>query len=220
MSQYPDPGSYTYPPYGYNPYGPDPQAPARRAGMLMFVLGVLMMLGGMCLFGFGWAYPLDKLPPEQAQLIQQMEKESGIEAQQVFIAMGVAVALPSLLLLILGLFVRRGGMGSIVTSMVLVGLMILVEAIYVLMGLLQTIRGQEGAAAGLCMLIVPLVLLIVLMVMLIQAARNAGQVRAARLYAQPYWPQPYPREMYGGGSSYSVPPPPLPRPDDRNEGKS
>lgn len=212
MSQYPDPGSYPYPPpYGYAPYGPDPQAPARRAGMLMFVLGVLAMLGGICLFGFGWAYPLDKLAPEQVQIFQQVEQDTGISPWKIFIAMGVIMTLPALAMLILGLFVRRGGLGSIVTSLVLVGLLILVDAFYVLVGILQVIRGQEGALAGLCMMIVPLVLLAVLLVMLIQAARNAGQVRSARQYAHPHWPQPYPQGLYGGGAwPYAAPPPPPP----------
>lgn len=224
MSQYPDPGSYAYPPpYGYTPYGPDPQAPARRAGMLMFVLGVLSMLGGVCLFGFGWAYPMDKLPPEQAQIFQQVEKESGIQVRQIFIAMGAILALPALLMLILGLFVRRGGLGSIVTSLVLVGLMILFGAMNLLMGILQTVRGMQGAASGLCIMIVPLALLVVLLVMLIQAARNAGQVRAGRQFTHPYWPQPYSQGLYGGGASPYVsplPPPPLPRPEDRSPDQS
>ncbi|MCC7352022.1 MAG: hypothetical protein IT446_15795 [Phycisphaerales bacterium] len=219
MSQYPDPYSYSYPsPYGDSPYGPDPQAPARRAGMLMIVLGILMLLGGVCIFGFGWAYPLDQLPPEQAQAISKLEQETGVPVQRVFIAMGVILALPSLLMLILGLFVRRGGMGSIVTSMILVGLMILVEAMYVLMGILQVIRGQEGAMAGLCMMVVPLVLLVVLMVLLIQAVKNVRQVQSARQYSNPYWMPPYSQNPYDGTTPHGMAPtpPPHPRPDDQS----
>jgi hypothetical protein len=222
LSQYPDPSSYPYPPsYGYSAYGTDPQAPARRAGLMMVVLGILMLLGGACIFGFGWVYPLDQLPPEQVQAIQKLESESGVPVQKVFIAMGVVLALPALLMLILGLFVRRGGMGSIVTSMVLVGLMILVEAFYVLLGMLQAASGQQGALAGLCMMVVPLVLLIVLMVMLVQAVKNVRLVRASTQYSHPYWPQPDPRSFYGGGAygmaPPSPPPPPMTRPDDRGD---
>lgn len=178
----------------------------------MFALGLLAILGGACLFGFGWAYPMDKLPPEQAQIFQQVEQESGVKAEQLFIAMGIILALPALLMLILGLFVRRGGLGSIITSMVLVGLMILLGAVNLIGGFVQAARGQEGAAAGLCIMLIPLVLLVVLMVMLIQAARNAGQMRAVHPYVNPYWQQPYPPGVYGQGINPYAPPPPPPPP--------
>ena len=68
MSQYPPqqyppqlPPGYGHEHLGYGAPGPHPLAPARRAGVMLFIVGGLMLLCGTCLGVAPWALPMDKL---------------------------------------------------------------------------------------------------------------------------------------------------------------
>lgn len=91
MSQYPSP--YSPPPYppqaGYYPAPQaNPLAPARRASLLMFILGPLMTLMGGCLTLASFGVANVEFPPEQRQLMQQLEMQSGMPAAALFFAWG------------------------------------------------------------------------------------------------------------------------------------
>ena len=114
-------------------------------------------------------------------------------------------------LLVLGYFVRGGGMGPVVTSIVLVGLAVLFGGLMVVSALFELGRGGAGPQlfAGMCMYVIPLVLLIVLLAQLIAAARKAPQVAMAKSQQQQlYWQYQQQQQMYQAG--YTAPPPPSP----------
>src|SRR5690606_14178230 len=118
-------------------YAPDPMEtllrPARRAGILMFVVSGLMLLCGVCVGMLG-ALPLDQMemPPAVMAELSRAERETGMKRWVFFAIGGGIIAVPSLILLILGFFVRRGGAGSIITSIVLTGLLMLLMALNLL----------------------------------------------------------------------------------------
>ncbi|WP_428938456.1 hypothetical protein [Fontivita pretiosa] len=201
--QYPQPSGQPYsPPYQPYPpayaYGYDPAepllAPARRASVLMYVIAGMGMLCGLCVGAVGLLAPLERFAADSG--LQSAAAELGLPAEQllkvVYVVIAVLTMLWSLVLAVLGPLVRRGGLGAIVTAIVLVTLSLLVLAANLLTGLAQT-RGHGAAAlaAGLLVLIVPTALLGLLLAWLIQAARAAPAVRAARWqqmqYSSQYW---------------------------------
>lgn len=172
---------YPPPQYGYYPQS-DPLdellKPARRAGILMFVLSGLMLLCG-ALIGAVAAIPMDKLdlPAETMAELSKLEEEAGVGLGVVFLLAGAMVATPAIVIFILAFFVRGGGAGSIVTSIVIVGLM----------AILIVIQLVGAAPAGPVAMIIPglmTAVVVLLMVWLIQAIKNAGQIKDIRLGRQ------------------------------------
>jgi type II secretory pathway pseudopilin PulG len=196
LSQYPSP----YPPqqpqqppwYGGPPQSPeDLRAPARRAGILMIVLGVLGVIAGLCMAGFsafigsGQAATDPQFREMQAQ-IQEIESKAGVSAQTIFLVMGTVPLAVGALMGGLGFFVRGGGLVPVVLAMVLDGLLVLMFVFFVLAGLIQ---GAAGGNAQLllgtvCMYGIPLVMVILLFVWLIQALRASSKIELARQHQQ------------------------------------
>jgi len=223
--QYPLPSGQPYSPpdqphhpayaYGYDPAEPL-LAPARRASVLIYVIAAVGMICGLCVGAVGLLGPLQRLAAESG--LQSAAAELGLPAEQllkiVYLAIAVLTMIWSLLLAVLGPFVRRGGLGAIVTAIVLVTVALLVLLANLLTGVAQT-RGHGAAAlvAGLLVLIVPTGLLGVLLAWLIQAARAAPAIRAARWqqmqYSSQYWQyQQQPPPPNPGGYQPPWPQPP------------
>ena len=121
VSQYPPP--YYQPPYGsnyaYPPRGDDPRRPARRAAILMGVIGGLgLLLAGMMLVSGIVATPEMIAASPQAQQFQKMETQTGMTFRQMANMVAGFLAVPSLVFAAMALFVWRGGRGSVMTGLV------------------------------------------------------------------------------------------------------
>ena len=195
LSQYPSP----YPQQQQQPpwYGGPPQsaedlrAPARRAGILMIVLGVLGVIAGLCLAFFSafigsGQYATDPNFREMQAQIQEIESKAGVSAQTIFLVMGIVPLAVGALMGGLGFFVRGGGLIPVVLAMVLDGLLVLMFVFFVLAGLIQ--GGASGNAQLLlgtvCMYGIPLVMVILLFFWLIQALRASSKIELARQQQQ------------------------------------
>jgi hypothetical protein len=184
-------------------------APARRAGLLMIVLGALNLLCGICggvmVAGADFEQILaqQELPPE-VELTPGVLQGLAIGMLVVGLAAGIGA-------IVLGLLVRRGASVPVILSLVLTALVVLVLAFLIVAGTAAALM-QGMAPTPICIWIIPLVLSILLLVWLIQAARNAGQIKAwQQQYQAQYWQQ----QPYGGGYGYQQPPgqgPPPPPP--------
>jgi hypothetical protein len=180
VSQYPyQPPSPT--PYGYGYYGQDPLgallAPARRASLIMFIVGGLMLPCGVLMpYAAKHAPDPSQMTPQQAAQVQQAEQQlsaMGWSMSKAYAVMGTAcVSVPGLILVVLGVVVRRGGIGGVVTSIIFCGLLTLFFGLMTL-----TALAQGGVVAGVPLLLISAAL-IGAEVFLFQAAGRAGQVAA------------------------------------------
>lgn len=228
MSQYPPPYSPMQPPYGGYPAPPPPSpdellAPARRAGVMMIVVGVLFVLCGLGMGVFSWVIkqPGVMSSPEFAQAqehFRQAEAQSGMAIETMLLIMGVVPLATGALFGGLGFFVRGGGFGAVVTGIVASSGVLLLLGLMIL-GTLLGAAANPSSAAGVCVYVVPFGLVLLLLVWLIQAARAASRVAAARQqyqaqawqyqqYQQAYLQQSPPQQQPGMG--YHYPPPPAP----------
>lgn len=234
MSQYPSP--YSPPPGGYPQqmyWDParDLLAPARRASILMFVYGGLMLLCGGCTLANAAFLRSPETVRQVRESLPNLELPSPRET-----AISAAVLLVTAIgFIALGAWVRNGRRGALITSMVFVGLILLYQA----GGLILSVAaGADPAALGisLCFSVVLVIApMVLLLVWLIQALRNSRQVDGAQAYAQQYWqyaqqyqqqqgyPPPPPGQAHGYGQEGSPPmipappPPPAPPPSSSSE---
>jgi hypothetical protein len=200
VSQYPYQPPQQQLPYGYGYYGQDPVAallaPAKRASIVMFILAGLMLPCGGLLALAGAAADFSQLPPQQAAQIQAAEQQLssvGWSLKQMFVAMGMFMLVPGLIFLGLAVAVRRGGMGSVVTSIIFCGLVGLLTGLGVVANLAQ------GNGCGAAMFLIGLLGLIMAEVFLFQAAGRAGQIAAYRGGGMGAYGQTYPQPGYGQG---------------------
>jgi hypothetical protein len=205
LSQYSPPPPYQPPqvpggmmpppgyPYGY-PTTADPGRPARRAGIMMFVLGALAALGGFCGAIFGTVLP--QMVAQHPELTKDLPPELTVEAiQHNALVHAVAFGAYGALMILLGFFVRRSRKGAIVASIVLVSLGLLYLGLnFVGAVFIGSQQGPGAALVGGCFSLVPVALCVLLLVWLIQAMRNASAARAAGAYPPEYlayWQQQY-----------------------------
>lgn len=218
MSQYPQYPQYPSHSYPSQPmYGlPDPQAdllrPAKRASILMFLISGLCLTCGLC-FGISSFVPMDQLDEAQREQIQSMEEQLGGWAfPAVMRASAVIIAGMGVALLVLALLVRRGGMGSVILTLIIVGGMGLLLLIGLVNDLILTMQNPAGIIS-VCIVAMPLALVTLLFVWLIQAARNAPRLAELRSAQQSaYWQSNQHRQQYGSGYWQQQQPPPPPPP--------
>ena len=203
MSQYPSPYSPYTPPgpqdYAYaQPGAADLLAPAKRAGVMMIVLGSLALTCGMCVLGAA-GLPFDELPPEQKDLFRELEQQAGMPAKQMLTIYGAGTLVGGGLFLGLGIFVRRGGRGIVIASIVLVS----ATAIWFVKDLVSMamLGGPAAAmAGGACVSVVQIGLCALLLVWLAQALRAIPHLTAiAQQYQAQYWQYEQQRQAYAYG---------------------
>jgi hypothetical protein len=223
MSQYPSP--YSPPPYPqnagyYNPYAFDPLRPAKRAGILMIIVGAIAILFATCMVGVGQMIRTVELPPELAAQLQQWESK-GVSPEAVFTAMGVAFLLFAVTQILLGLFVRRGKTFAIVFSLTGTSLVVVLLGLFVLSGAVNVLtHASPQMLVGLMVWIVPLGLLVLQLIWLIAALRGRRQVAfAQQQYQAQYWQYQQNMQGYSGYGQAPPPPPPLPQNPPENAGK-
>ena len=229
MSQYPSypppPGPYT--PYPPSPYGGPPPgvygeylsggvAPvARRAGLLMFITGGLMMAAGAC-------NSLSLVLTSTAQMSANFEQQRTAIAQaggsppsvEAFRIMGLVMA--GLMLAVgvavvsLGVGVRRGGRGATIAALILSGLLSAGCGLLLLVALVMGLGAPPMLIAG-CMLVVPTALLGLQTAWLIGAVRHRPAAGAAsagtayQQYAAQWYQYQQAAQAYGGGYGYGAP---------------
>lgn len=234
MSQYPPYQPPTVP-YGYGYYPQDPLEvllrPAKRASIFMFIMGGLLIpCGGLILLASGMDFNAMAAGPQQAQfqMLESQLSSLGYTLAGILRVMGLIIGLPGVLFILLGVFVRGGGLGSVITSLIYTGLLTLLVGFIVVSGIVQTVGQQRGEMViGLCVWMIPLALLVITFSFLIQATKNAGQISQARQGGygggwpqqpqqppqQQQWQQPWPGQQPGqwGGGQQNWPPPPPPQ---------
>ena len=181
QSPYPYPPSYQHP-HAWRP--PDPAAAARRASVMMWVLGVLAVLFGilMAMLPALLRAAMQTATPAEAeqmrqQLAQAEQAAHGMPLDSVMLFVGTTVIAVGGAMGLVAFFVRRGGLGAAITGGILTGLVIG----WLLLNLLVSLMTNPvQAVAGLCVMFVPLGLLGLQLAWLVQAARNASAVVAAR----------------------------------------
>src|SRR5205823_13145661 len=175
-------------PYGYGYYPNDPLntllAPAKRASVFMFVMCGFMIPCGLLFSLFaGILKGMDRsqLQPDQQAALAQAEQQFaglGLSVPDILMVLGITSLIFGILLLVLGVFVRRGGLGAAVASIILCCLLILIAGLSVAGGIMQVSQGEGKAFAGICLWGLFLIMLICAVVFLFQAARNSGKVSA------------------------------------------
>lgn len=228
MSQYPSPYSPQQPVYGGYPAPQPPRspeqllAPARRAGTLMIVLGVLFVIFGLCMAGVSWMIEQPEFvsSPQYAEMQQQfvqLEAQSGVTVQTLLLIAGIVPLVLGALLGGLGFFVRGGGLVPIILAIALSVGLELFFGLVILVGLIQGLTGSGGALAGTCMYVPPFGLLLLLLFWLIQAAWGVSKVALARQqyqaqvwqyqqYQQAYLQQSQQQSPPAQGMGYHYPP--------------
>jgi len=211
MSQYPSPYS-TPNPLGY-PYDPAAAilAPAKRAAILMFVLGGFGLLCGVCSGTFAAVGPIDQFIKQSGVQLPSAEELQMSPEQLVkiiFATLAVLSLVQAILTIVLAIFVRRGAMAAIIISLVLCVLIELLFLLRAAVSIFQLARGQ--ISGGLVEIAITFGLIAaygLLFVSLIQASRAASAAKAMRLqYQSQYWQ--YQQQQTPGG--YAPPPPPPP----------
>lgn len=206
-------------PLGYGFYHPPPlnfNRPARRAGIMMWVLSALLLLCGVGLVAVVSTVDLNPLI-EQSERVYGPEmtaqmKQAGLNAYQMRLSgyfWGAVGVLAGVLMAVFGLFVFRGRMWAIIASIVLVSLLTLMNLCSAGLSLLIMSRaGPQGLLGG-CMMLVPLVLCCVLLYLLAQAARAGKAAKQMQDYLQlQYWQSMQQSAGMPQGYGYRPPPPP------------
>jgi len=154
----------------------------------MFVIGGVGLCCGVCCIGLLRLTPVSDLIAQSGIDFAPLQ-QAGLSPETFFRVvygiMAVTGLVGSLLLIVLGVFVRKGSMGAIITSIVLASLMALLLVINAITGLVQLAGVQSSSAlAGLITVLVFLGLFIVLLTWLAQAARGVSAMRAAQMQYQ------------------------------------
>jgi hypothetical protein len=208
MSQYPSP---YYPPSVHPQYTApvDLLAPARRASIMMFILGPLLLSCGGCFIVLPLMFSM--VPPEQLQpTLDKLREKFQMDPGLVMRVVGAIVALPGIALLILAFFVRRGGRVSIALSMVIVGLILLKSLIEIPLTLLHP---DPDAIGGLCGDVFSLGIFGLLFAWLLQALRQSSNIQLAQQqYAAQYWQYQQNMQAYSAYTGQQLPPVPQPPP--------
>jgi hypothetical protein len=190
---------------------PDPLAPARRASVLMWVLGGLMMLLGVCNVVTAFASPMEEVLHRQEAMMPSGQTPP-LTAEQfriATIAMAGVIFVIGAIVLTLGSGVRAGRSGAIVGSMVIAGVIELVLALSLLIMMIAALKAPALGGFA-CVFAIPFGLFALLLVWLARSVHAAGRIRAMQQqYAMQYWQYQQQQQAYGQGyGTPGVPPPP------------
>lgn len=148
--------------------------PARRAGVMMFVLGGLVLLFAMVCFAGGYTAPQQMADPSLAEVtkpFRQFEEQTHIKIGVALIMFSVALAALALAYLILAPFVLRGAQAAIILSGLLSG------AVVVFLLAVAAVAAQGQGAGPTVLFSLPFGLLLM---WLWQALGNTTRLRQTR----------------------------------------
>jgi hypothetical protein len=180
----------------------DPLGPAKRASLLMFIMGPLIFLAGACLVSVPSMLRVMPPNPQLTQTMQQLDEELHGDVDAKLMIGGVFSAVVGVAMLILAFFVRRGGRTACILGAVLAGLLGVWSVMNLLGGLLM------GNVGGVCMSALMIASFGLMIAWLIQAIRASGRVTLAQQqYAAQYWQYQQTMQAYANaGYGYGVPP--------------
>jgi len=165
----------------------------------MFILAGVAF-GCAALFFMAWMMPLDQMPPEQLQAMQNLAAQSGLPLKAYFLAGGVASTIPGLVYGILAIWVRGGRRPAIFATMV--GNAIFLAILF--LSLLTAIANHQ--AVGIGAMLMPGILAATMIFLMTRLAVAAKAARMAKSMSAQYWQQHF--EPDGGYESQQAAPPP------------
>lgn len=221
MTYYPPPSSMPpappyQPPGGPMGYAPAPGwnspllAAALRAAVMMWVLGALGLLFGFCMTTVALVAPLDMLMKQARQSIPQAQSLHLSDSELVhllkllYLGMGVVLLAGSIVLLILGFFVRRGKRGAIITGIVIFVGLTLFAAFSVLSGVIQAATGNSFMLLGALLWLVLGGVFGLTILWLVQALRAGAATQQMQAYYTQLQQQPF-QAHSGYGYGYQMP---------------
>lgn len=223
-SPYSPPQAPQYP-YGYDPYAAysqmgDALAPARRASIMLFIVGGLLTLLGACNGISSVMLDAQQLAASNQQFMAPGQPSPfSPEGLRMFaIVCGALTFLCGIVLVGLGVPVRRGNRPAVIGALIISSLLTLLVGGFMLLALLGGIV-QPMLLVAACVTLVPLVLFGLLVIWLIQALRAAGPNLQAQMQQQAaYWQyaqqqQAYQQSMYDYQQQQHQQQPPAPSSD-------
>jgi hypothetical protein len=217
----------SYPPYPQQPYpqqygyntGPNPDqllGPARAAGIMMIIVGVLLLLLGGCMAAMLPLMTQEVIEKAYQSMVAQNPEIAGqVSPEQILtvartglaIFAGVSVVL-AIVQIVLGVWTRGGSVGAVMTSLIVNGLLTLGTLILLLLSVSEVAK-DPSAAGGLVVLLIPGALLATIVFLLFRAKSNAHQLAAiqqqwAAWQYQQQMQQPPPQQY---PNQYPPPPP-------------
>lgn len=187
--------------------------PAKISGIAMIVFGSLLCVcgvTGVTMSFFPIEQILSQMPGAQEQLSQIMQ-DSGMSVGRMLLLNGISNTVMGLPVLVLGVFVRRGGTGWLIASLVVVLLLSLLL-------LVSAIGSLRAGPANACVGFVFVAAVVCIAVGLILALRNNGRIREMQrqmqmqMYAQQQYQQQQMQRANPRGQSPNPPTnPPTPQ---------
>lgn len=184
----------------------------------MWVIAGLSLLCGLCLGG-STAVLSEKTISQSpnASEIQEMLDRSGLSLNTMRILLGSISAFGiviGIVFIILAFYVRRGGVGSIITALVITAIGVFASVLGIISSLLSSGAGNPLMPA--CSSVILLALFVTLLILLIQSLRARGATSLEAHYQQQYWQYQqqhyaqqygYPQQQPAPRVSPSPPPP-------------
>jgi hypothetical protein len=208
------------PPQGRAAFGfygpvPGPLAAARRASVMLWIIGPLLLLCGACFGTVGTLAPFDQaiqqlrqFSPEQAQQLSNPQMQTALRIT--YGVLGVVALATGLTMTISAWFVRQGKRGGVATSLIAC-------TPVVILALLSILNGLLGLATGVFVGIIPLLMGLgiaavigVTVRWLFQAFGAARFADQQQIVQQQYWQ--YLQQQQPSGYGYGAPTPAPPQP--------
>ena len=183
-------------PVGYAPAGlADPRLPAKRASVLMFILGGAGVGCGVCV-GAVSQMPLQQLAAQNNTKLPPFPPGMTLDlVMKAMVFMAVASLVASLMQLAAAVFVRRGSAAACAFGMVL-------SVVFILYFAVETLSSFSVGQAGVVFISLPAaVAFIVQLILLINARRASGQIAQMQAaYQARYWHYLQQQQVYQTGA--------------------
>lgn len=205
-------------PSGFDYYRPVPAplASARRASVMLWIIGPLLLACGLCVGTVGMLAPMDQLlqqlreySPEQAQQFSTPQMQTMLRVAYGFIA--IVGLLTGLGMTGSAWFVRQGRRGAVITALVACAPVVIWAILASLTGLAALAGGSLFGVLQLAIGIGITAVIGLTVMWLVQALRAGGMADQQQMMQQQYWQylqQQQAQQGYGYGSPVAPAQPP------------